>query len=281
MVFSRASLGLCLRPDFRDNDGPDPMSKPPELKTDPLRSSDPAGSPTVLVTGGSRGIGRAICLEFGRRGWRVGVHYRERQGEADRTAMMIKDDGGEAALYRADIRQADQVQAMVQGFVSCWGRLNVMVCNAGQAVSGLLLRLRPEQWADAIETNLTGTFHCLRAAGPVMLSQRDGSVVVVTSFSGLQGRTGQAAYAASKAGLLGLVKAAAREWGPHNVRINAVCPGWHPTDMSDTSLPEEAERTDHVLGRFGDMESVARSVYHLALSRDTSGQVWNLDSRIL
>jgi 3-oxoacyl-[acyl-carrier protein] reductase len=194
---------------------------------------------------------------------------------------MVKACGGEASLYHADIRDAGQVQAMVRDFVACWGRLDVVICNAGLAISGLLFRLSPEQWTAVIETNLTGTFHCLRAAGSVMLSQKDGSVVVVTSFAGLQGQTGQTAYAASKAGLLGLVKTAAKEWGQHNIRINAVCPGWHQTELSGASLTQEAERTDHVLGRFVELESVARSVYHLALSRGTSGQVWNLDSRIL
>lgn len=256
------------------------MSNRSQPNTDPVHSLDCA-FPTVLVTGGSRGIGRAICLEFGRRGWRVGVHYRERRDEAGKTAAMIKDGGGKTALYQADIRHAGQVQAMVQDFVACWGRLDVLICNAGQAVSSLVLRLRPEQWADVIETNLTGTFHCLRAAGPVMLAQREGSVLVVASFAGFQGRAGQAAYAASKAGLLGLVKSVAREWGPHNVRINAVCPGWHQTGLSEASLPGSDELAEHVLGRFVDLESVARSVCHLALLRDASGQAWNLDSRIL
>jgi 3-oxoacyl-[acyl-carrier protein] reductase len=194
---------------------------------------------------------------------------------------MIKDGGGEAALYRAEVRHAGQVQAMVQDFLASWERLDVLVCNAGQAESGLVVRLRPEQWTSTIETNLTGTFHCLRAVGPVMLARREGSVLVATSFAGLQGRAGQAAYAASKAGLLGLIKSVAREWGPYNVRINAVCPGWHQTGLSEASFPGSDELADHVLGRFVDLESVARSVCHLALLREASGQVWNLDSRIL
>ncbi len=257
------------------------MPNPPRPTAEPLRSPDPGGSPTVLVTGGSRGIGRAICLEFARNGWRVGVHFRERRDEADRTAALVKACGGTAGLYRADIRHAEQVQAMVRDFIACWGRLDVLVCNAGQAVSGLLLRLNADQWASAIETNLTGTFHCLRAAGAVMLNRREGAAIVITSYAGLQGSPGQAAYAASKAGLLGLVKSTAREWGQDNVRVNAVCPGWHRTGLSEGALPEGTELADHVLGRLVDLESVAKSVYHLALSRDTSGQVWNLDSRIL
>jgi 3-oxoacyl-[acyl-carrier protein] reductase len=240
--------------------------------------------PTVLVTGGSRGIGRAICLEFGRNGWRVGVHYRERRQEAEGTTDLIKRSGGEALPYPAEIRDTRQVDRLVQDVAGRWGRLDVMICNAGAAASGLVLRLSPEEWSAQIETNLTGTFHCVQAAGRVMCAQGDGTIIVLASYAGLQGGPGQAAYAASKAGLLGLVKTAAREWGPHNVRINAVCPGWHRTDLSGSAIPDPAEDTgpsEHVLGRFVDLTEVARSIYHLALLQDISGQVWNLDSRIL
>jgi 3-oxoacyl-[acyl-carrier protein] reductase len=250
----------------------------------PSPVSDAAHRPTVLVTGGSRGIGRAVCLEFGRAGWRVGVHYLTRRQEADGTAALINQAGGEAIPYCADIRKAAQVQAMVRDFVARWGRLDVLICNAGQAASGLAVRLRPDQWSALIDTNLTGTFHCLQAAGTVMQNQRDGSIIVMASYAGLQGRPGQAAYAASKAGLLGLVKTAAREWGSHNIRINAICPGWHRTDLSGIALPDPAEEegpSDHLLGRFVDLNEVARSIYHLALLQDISGQIWNLDSRIL
>lgn len=244
-------------------------------------SSRPVPHPTVLVTGGSRGIGRAICLEFAQAGWRVGVHYRERREEADRTAAWVKDRGGEGFTFCADIRDARQVDAMVQALAARWGKLDVMVCNAGQASKALLLRTRPEDWAAIIDINLTGTFHCLKAAGRLMLSQRDGSVIVVSSFAGVQGRTGQSAYAASKAGLLGLMKTAAREWGPRNVRVNAVFPGWHNTDLTEGARPENTRLHDHALGRSPDLEEIARSVHRLALLKDASGQVWNLDSRII
>ena len=257
------------------------MSKLSVSRTDSRVSPSSATRPTVLVTGGSRGIGRAICLEFGRAGWRVGVHYRERKDDAARTAATVTADGGEGISYQADIGNARQVEAMVQGFVSRWGRFDVLVCNAGQATNGLVLRLRPDAWRAVIETNLTGTFHCLKAAASHMLAQGDGSVIVVSSFAGLQGRPGQSAYAASKAGLLGLVKTAAREWGYRNVRVNAVLPGWHRSELSAPALPGLAGMEDHVLGRSPDLHAVARSVYHLALLKDVSGQVWNLDSRLI
>lgn len=256
-----------------------PAGRPAEIQQ--------AEPPTVLVTGGSGIIGRAICLEFARAGWRVGVHYRSRLEAAEETAAGVTRQGGTAKLFQADIREAKQVQAMVEAFLQRWPRLDVLVCNAGQAGGSLVLRTSPEQWAATIETNLTGVFHCLQAVGPALLRQKDGSVIVVSSFAGLQGRAGQAAYAAAKAGLVGLVKATAREWGAHNVRVNAVCPGWQASDLAGDAAPDEINIkasmgvNEHVLGRLVDLESVARSVHHLARLAGASGQVWNLDSRII
>lgn len=235
---------------------------------------------TVLVTGGSRGIGRAICLAFGQAGWRVGVHYRERRREADSTAAAIKGCGGEAACFQADVRDAGQVTAMVERVVERWGKLHVMICNAGISSSRLLLRLSSDEWLTVLDTNLTGTFHCLKAAGAQMLSQKEGSIIVIGSFAGIQGRMGQSAYAASKAGLLGLAKTAAREWGGKNVRVNVVLPGWHKTELSESVLSDSRLYDDHTLRRPPELRAVARFIYHLALLEDASGQVWNLDSRI-
>lgn len=234
----------------------------------------------MLVTGGSRGIGQAICLVFAQAHWHVAVHCRERAGEAEQTAALVRAAGGQATVCRADIRDADAVDAMIATVVSRWDRLDVLVCNAGLASGGLLLRLSADDWTRTIETNLTGTFHCVRAAGRRMVEQQDGTIIVVGSYAGSQGRTGQAAYAASKAGLLGLVRSAAKEWGPHNVRVNMVFPGWQATELSQHARPSPNDLRDHALGRFADLGEVARMVYHLACLKDVSGQVWNLDSRI-
>lgn len=236
--------------------------------------------PTVLVTGGSGGIGRALCVAFGKAGWRVGVHYRTHAKAAARTAAAVREHGGTAMLLHADVRDGKQTQEMVAQLVDRWGRLDVMVCNAGVASSALVLRAGAEAWATVVDTNLTGTFHCLRAAGSVMVAQRDGAVIVIGSLAGVQGYAGQAAYAASKAGLLGLVKTAAKEWGRQNVRVNAVLPGWQKTALAGSAFPDEVP-ADHVLGRTPSLEDVAHSIYRLALLRDSSGQVWNLDSRII
>lgn len=169
---------------------------------------------------------------------------------------------------------------MIRRCMTRWGRIDVLVCNAGIASSRLLLRTTNQEWATILETNLTGAFHCVKAAGRHMLARREGSIIVISSFAALHGQSGQSAYAATKAGLLGLVKSAAREWGPRNVRINAVLPGWHRTEMSAHAMVEERIVHDHALKRSGDVQAVAQTIYHLARLKDVSGQVWNLDSRI-
>lgn len=238
-------------------------------------------SHTVLITGGSRGIGRALCLAFAQAGWQVGVHYRERKAEAEQTVSLITQNGGTSTTYQADIRQAAPVDAMIKTFVTTYGHLDAMICNAGIPSSQLLLRLTTEEWGNVIATNLSGIFHCLQAAGRQMLEQKYGAIIVVGSYAGLHGDVGQSAYAASKAGVLGLVKASALEWGANNIRVNAVLPGWHQTELAGAALPNAMRLNRHLLGRTPCLEEVAQSIFHLATRQDISGQVWNLDSRLL
>jgi 3-oxoacyl-[acyl-carrier protein] reductase len=246
----------------------------------PTYSDQTPQKSTILVTGGSRGIGRALCRHFGQKGWHVGVHYHERKTEAEQVVTFIRQDGGQSIVLQADIRQADQVDTMVEQMVAVYGHLDAMVCNAGIAIGNLLLRLADEEWDKILTTNLTGTFHCLQAAGRQMLKRGGGSIIVVSSYAGLHGDTGQSAYAASKAGLLGLVKSAALEWGSNNIRVNAILPGRHRTEIVDETI-SDADLKDHILGRTPDIDDVVRSVYRLAVAPDISGQIWNLDSRIV
>lgn len=236
---------------------------------------------TALITGGSRGIGRAVCLAFSRAGWQVGVHYHERKAEAEQTVSLITQHGGTSMPYQADIRDAAQVEAMVTRFVATYGRLDVMICNAGIPSNQLLLRLTTEEWGNIIATNLSGSFYCLQAAGRQMLGQKYGSIIVVGSYAGVHGDIGQSAYAASKAGILGLVKASALEWGADNIRVNAVLPGWHQTELAGTAMPDATELNRHLLGRTPCLQEVAQSIVYLATRQDMSGQIWNLDSRLL
>jgi 3-oxoacyl-[acyl-carrier protein] reductase len=168
---------------------------------------------------------------------------------------------------------------MVELFVKAHGRLDAMVCNAGTAAGQLLIRHRDDEWRRVIETNLTGTFHCIRAAAATMIETGGGSVIVIGSYTGAHGTTGQAAYASAKAGLLGLVRTAGLEWGSSNIRINLVYPGLHHTGLHRSGSAGRM-LDDHLLGKTPDREEVARTICHLARLNDVSGQVWNLDSRL-
>ena len=235
----------------------------------------------VLVTGASGGIGRAISLAFAAAGWSVGVHYHRNKAAAESTLELVVAAGGAGALYEANIRESHAVREMVEA--SCRQVLvpSVFVCNAGIGGSHLMLRQGEEDWNEVVATNLTGTFHCLRAMAPSLLARGGGSIVVIGSHAGFRGSTGQAAYAASKAGLIGLVQTAALEWGAGNVRVNLLLPGWQRTRLSEEAMPAGDKWINHVLGRPPSREEVAKTVLHLAQLSDVSGQVWNCDSRIL
>lgn len=231
----------------------------------------------VLVTGASGGIGGAVALVFGQAGWFVGLHYHREKASAETTLRKIERVGGAGACYDADVRDAQSVCRMVEAFCRDVSVPAVFVCNAGIGGSSLVIKQRVEHWIDVMATNLTGTFHCLRAMAPPLLAQGDGSIVIVGSHAGFHGSVGQAAYAASKAGLIGLMKTAAQEWGPKNIRINLMLPGWQNTGLSEGVMPDDWK--DHALRRPPSREEVARTVFYLAQLKDVSGQIWNSDSR--
>ena len=235
----------------------------------------------VLVTGASGGIGRAISLAFAAAGWSVGVHYHRNKSAAEDTLTQVVDAGGAGALYEADIREPYAVQQMVEASCRLIPIPSVFICNAGIGGSSLVLRQQEEDWTEVLATNLTGTFHCLRAMAPPLLAGGGGSIVVIGSHAGYHGSIGQAAYAASKAGLIGLVKCAAQEWGPQNIRVNLLLPGWQRTELSKGTMPESVGWTNHALRRPPSIEEIAKTVLHLAQLTGVGGQVWNCDSRNL
>jgi len=233
-----------------------------------------------MVTGASRGLGRAIAVGFGRAGDRVVVNYRTDAAEAERTVRAVEEAGGTAIPYQADVRDAKNVAAMVAATVDRWGRLDVLVCNAAVTEDSLVLRLSDEAWDTVVATTLSGAFHCLQQAGAVMQSQRAGAIILIGSLAGLQGRAGQAPYAAAKAGLLGLMKTAAREWGAAGVRVNAILPGWHATALTGFIDDPAPAPFEPVLGHGTTLEAAAAFVVALAAMPDVSGQIFTLDSRI-
>jgi 3-oxoacyl-[acyl-carrier protein] reductase len=210
----------------------------------------------ALVTGGSRGIGRAVALELGRAGADVVVGYRS---EADQAEAVASEVGGRAV--QADVSDAEQAKALVEGA----GEIDVLVNNAGTTRDGVLARMLDEDWRTVLETNLSSTFYTCRAAARGMMKRRAGAIVNISSIVGVHGNWGQTNYAASKAGIIGLVKALAREAGPRGVRVNAVAPGFIRTRLTDvlTDAHTEGLLRATALGRLGDPEDVAGPVAFL------------------
>jgi 3-oxoacyl-[acyl-carrier protein] reductase len=210
----------------------------------------------ALVTGGSRGIGRAVALELGRAGADVVVGYRSEQGEAEGVASEV---GGRAV--QADVSDAEQAKALVDEA----GDLDVLVNNAGTTRDGVLARMLDEDWRTVLETNLSSTFYTCRAVARGMMRRRAGAIVNISSIVGVHGNWGQTNYAASKAGIIGFTKSLARELGSRGVRANVVAPGYITTALTD-AIPEDARGAmldNTPLGRLGDPENVAAAVRFL------------------
>ena len=217
---------------------------------------------TVLVTGGTRGIGRAIVDAAAAAGARVAFTYRSSSDVAEALVAELGED--RAIGIQADAASAEDAQKAVQAVLDAWGRIDGLVVNAGITRDGLMIRMDAEAWQDVIDTNLTGAFHVAKAAYRPMMKQRSGSIVTISSVVGVMGNAGQANYAASKAGLIGFTKSLARELSGRGVRANVVAPGYVETDMTaDLGKAAEALMGQIPLGRLGQPEDIAAAVLYL------------------
>ena len=235
----------------------------------------------ALVTGASRGIGRAIALHLASRGARVAINYHTQEEAAEQVAAAIHHGGGEAFTFKADVSDPGEVALMVGEVLQRWGHLDILVNNAGITRDGLLMRLQEEDWDAVVDTNLKGAFLCARAVIRPMVRQRWGRVINISSVVGIMGNPGQTNYAASKAGLLGFTKSLAKEVASRNITVNAITPGYVMTDivegLSDRLRRQILSRIP--TSRFGTPEDVAQIVTFLA-SEETSyitGQVISVD----
>ncbi|AGT31505.1 3-ketoacyl-ACP reductase [Geobacillus genomosp. 3] len=220
----------------------------------------------ALVTGASRGIGRAIALELARQGANVAVNYDGNEAKANEVVETIRSLGREAFAVQADVACAEDVERMVKTVLDQFGRLDILVNNAGITRDNLLMRMKEEEWDAVINTNLKGVFLCTKAATRTMMKQRYGRIINVASVVGVIGNPGQANYVAAKAGVIGLTKTAARELASRNITVNAIAPGFITTDMTE-GLSEElkADMLKQIpLARFGEPDDVARVVAFLA-----------------
>jgi 3-oxoacyl-[acyl-carrier protein] reductase len=224
------------------------------------------GQSTIVVTGGSRGIGRAVCLAFARMRPRLFFNYHSDAAAAAETLADCRAVGADVSATAVDVADGAAVAAFFKEILAATGRIDVLVCNAGITRDGLVMRMSPEDWDAVIATDLTGAFHCVRAAARPMVRQRSGRIILVASVVGAAGNAGQANYAAAKAGLIGLTKSLARELAPRNVTVNAVAPGLVDTDMAAALAPgaKEALAAAIPLGRIGTPEEVAAAIGFLA-----------------
>ncbi|MGB7416548.1 MAG: 3-oxoacyl-[acyl-carrier-protein] reductase [Thermosynechococcaceae cyanobacterium] len=233
----------------------------------------------AIVTGASRGIGKEIALALAAEGAAVAVNYASSSAAADRVVADITDKGGQAIALQADVSQEDQVDSLVKAVLEKWGRVDVLVNNAGITRDTLLLRMKPADWRAVIDLNLTGVFLCTRAVSKTMLKQRTGRIINIASVAGQMGNPGQANYSAAKAGVIGFTKTVAKEFASRGITVNAVAPGFIETDMTEGLGAEEILKFIP-LGRYGQPEEVAGTVRFLAADSAAAyitGQVFNVD----
>lgn len=235
----------------------------------------------AVVTGGSRGIGRAIAIELARHGTTVIINYRSSADSALEVVKTIEDEGGTAKAVQADVSDFDQATALIKDTVSEFGKIDILVNNAGTTRDMVIMMMPEEDWDTVINTNLKSVFNCSKAAVRAMMRKRYGRIINITSVAGIAGNAGQTNYSASKAGMIGFTKALAREVAARNVTVNAIAPGFVPTDLTD-DVPEdikEASLDAIPLGRWGTPEEIAYAVAFLASDQAAyiTGQTLSVD----
>lgn len=236
---------------------------------------------TALVTGASRGIGRAIALALAKEGYAVAVNYAGSREAAEAVRDEITAAGGRAFILQGDVSSAEDVDRIFKTIKEEFGFLDVLVNNAGITRDSLLVRMKENQWDEVIDTDLKSNFLTVKAAGTMMMRRKKGAIINIASVSGIIGNMGQLNYSAAKAGVIGLTKTAARELAPRGIRVNAVAPGFIVTDMTD-KIPEDVKNGMlHAipLGRFGQAEEIAKAVAFLASDKASyiTGQVLKVD----
>lgn len=231
----------------------------------------------ALITGASRGIGRACAIELAKAGYDIAVSYAGNDEAANKTINDLLELGVKAKAYKFDVSNKDACAKAVEEVLSEFGRLDVLVNNAGITRDGLFMRMNAENWEAVINTNLNSAFYMTNPVVRVMMKQRSGCIINMSSIVGVYGNAGQANYSAAKAGLIGFTKSLAKEIGSRNIRVNAIAPGFIQTDM--TKGLEETKITEHIaLNRLGNPEDIAKTVRFLAEDGTyITGQVIGVD----
>ena len=236
---------------------------------------------TAVVTGGSRGIGRAICLKLAGQGANIVLNYAGNAAAAEETRAACEALGVRALAVQGDVADPAACNALLDTAIEALGQVDILVCNAGITRDNLLMRMSDEEFQKVIDTNLKGTFHCMRAVIRPMMKKRRGRIISISSVVGLMGNAGQINYAASKAGVIGMTRSLAREVASRGITVNAVAPGFIRTDMTDVLSDAVKEGILHSipLGKLGEAEDVANTVLFLASDEAAyiTGQVLSVD----
>lgn len=234
---------------------------------------------TALVTGASRGLGKEIALGLSSHGYQVAVNYLSSENDA---AHVAERAGSGSFAVRADVGDIRQAEEMALKIEKRFGRLDAIVNNAGITRDKLLLRQTEDEWNQVINTNLKGCFNVIKTLAPLLRKSGGGHILNISSYSGLKGKAGQVAYSASKSGLIGLCTSAARELAEYGIRVNILLPGYMTTEMGSSALNAmERAREDSISGRLSDIREVAEFVAYLLGTKNITGQVFSLDSRII
>ena len=235
----------------------------------------------ALITGAGRGIGRAIAIALAKEGAEVVINYNGSEERAKEVKQTIEENGGKASIYKCNVSDFTACEAMIKDIVKEYGHLDILVNNAGITKDGLIMKMKEEDFDSVLNVNLKGTFNTIRHSARQMLKQRSGKIINISSVSGILGNVGQANYAASKAGVIGLTKTMARELGSRGITVNAIAPGFVETEMTEVLSEEIRENAckQIILGRFGKPEDIANTAVFLASDKADyiTGQVISVD----
>lgn len=235
----------------------------------------------ALITGAGRGIGRAIAIALAKEGAEVVINYNGSEERAKEVKQTIEENGGKASIYKCNVSDFVACEAMIKDIVKEYGHLDILVNNAGITKDGLIMKMKEEDFDSVLNVNLKGTFNTIRHSARQMLKQRSGKIINISSVSGILGNVGQANYAASKAGVIGLTKTMARELGSRGITVNAIAPGFVDTEMTEVLSEEIRENAckQVILGRFGKPEDIANTAVFLASDKADyiTGQVISVD----